>query len=362
MVEVQRAPATLNGERDRPVATVVIVPWQHFWLTRACLESVYAFTPQPFELIYVDGNSPRRVRSYLEREARRRNFTLLRSNRYLTSSEAHNLALPYVSGDYVAFIDNGTLVSPGWLESLLDCARETGAWAVGPLYCNGDLRNMRVYSAAPDLRIVEDNGKRRLHETAPGAGKLAADVRGSLQRSPCGYVKSHCLLTTKAVLDRYGPFDEAYTNYQDSRDFCLWIQENGGSIYFEPRAIAVIVTPPPFAWGDLPMYLLRWSDAWLQPSIRHFARRWRIDADDYMLLGGVRFRDVERRKLFHLLIGAAYRLGGRRGAQAARRLVDYAFSHVLEPTIVKRLERERLRSRSIETSTATMPVASSESI
>lgn len=327
--------------------TVIVCPWQQFSRTKASLDSIFAFTSQPFELIYVDGNSPPKVRRYLEQQARARNFTLIRRDRYLTSAEAHNLALRHVQTKYVAFVDNGVLVTPGWLEAMIRCEHETGAWAVGPTYCTGSLAKMITYSAGPELRITEEDGQRRLHETAPCVGKPLADVRDSLQRRPCGYVKSHCMLTTKDVLARLEAFDERYTSYQEHRDFCLQIQRAGGSLFFEPSAVAVILTPPPLAWSDLPLFLLRWSDAWLQPSIRHFALQWGLRTDDPMLLGGVRFRDGERRRLFRPVQGVAYRLLGPRGGRMADRCIDTLFNRIIEPVVIARLERRRVRDGAV---------------
>ncbi len=325
-----------------PNVTLVVKPWQHFSHTRQSLESIYAFTPEPFVLVYVDGNSPPHVSRYLQAQSQKRGFTLIRTDRYLTSSEAHNIALPHILTKYVALLDNAMLVTPGWLSSLMRCAEETGAWVVGPVYCTGDLRRMITYSAAPDLRIIEEHGHRRLFETAPGVGKPLADIRGTLKRAPCGYVKSHCMFTRKEVLDHLGPFDESFTSFQDHRDFCLAVQEAGGSLLFEPEAVAVVTGPPPFDPSDLPMFLLRWSDAWLQPSIRHFAEKWRLDVDDHALQGGARFRNAERRKLFRRLEGIAARLFGSKGLAFADRCIDLLFERVLEPTVVARLERGRL--------------------
>ncbi|HEV2037929.1 MAG TPA: glycosyltransferase, partial [Candidatus Eremiobacteraceae bacterium] len=131
--------------------TIVVTPWQHFSQTRPALESIYAYTQPPFELVYVDGNSPPNVQRYLQEQARRRHFTLVRRDYYLTTSEAQNLASPHIRTKYVVYIENWVLVSPGWLSSLVRCAEETHAWAVEPLYCTGDVRAPIVYSAAPEL-------------------------------------------------------------------------------------------------------------------------------------------------------------------------------------------------------------------
>jgi GT2 family glycosyltransferase len=334
-------------ETTRAVAvTIVVTPWQDFSHTKTALESIYAYTRPPFALVYVDGNSPPHVQRYLQEQARTRDrFTLLRSDRYLTTSEAQNLALASTCSDYVVFLENWAHVTPGWLDALVRCAKETNAEAVIPLYCTGDPKAPTIYSAAPDLDIVEEHGARRLHETAPLAGVRLADVRGRLERRDCGYAKSQCMLVRRDTIDRIGGFDEGFTSYQGNRDFSLRLRAAGGNVCFEPSAVVVLVGPPPLAWSDLPMFLLRWSDAWLRPSIRHFAHKWRISEDDYVLLGGVRFRDVERRKLFWFVQAIARRLFGSRGRRLAERSIDLIFEQLIEPTITARLERHR---RSIE--------------
>jgi GT2 family glycosyltransferase len=335
---VSERPNALPGSE----VTIVVSPWQHFSAVKASLESIFAFTQPPFELIYIDGNSPPNVARCLQDEARKRGFTLVRTDRYLTSSEAHNIGMRYVRTEYVVFVDNCTLVTPGWLSALLRCAKETQAWVVGPLYCSGDPSDPTVYSAAPELNIIEENGKRRLHETAPYAGKRLAAVRGDFHRGPCGYVKSYCMLTRKRVVERLGAFDQRFTSYQEHRDFCLDVQKLGGSLVFEPESIVVIALPPPFEWTDLPLFFLRWSDAWLRPSISHFASKWNLPENDHMLLGGVRFRNVERRRLLWPLVSAGQRLLGRPGRRAAEIAIDAFFERVLEPTVIARLERERI--------------------
>jgi len=321
--------------------TIVVVPWQHYGETAGTLESIYAFTGAPVRLVYVDGNSPPDVQRYLQQQAQRRGFTLIRSDRYLTSSEARNLALAHVQTKYVAFLDNGAFVTQGWLEKLVRCAEETGAWVVEPLYCYGDAANPTIYSYAPELRIEERGGIRTLVETAPLFRTPLADARAALQRAPAGYAKFHCALIRSDVLARLHAFDEGYANYQDHRDFGLAVQHAGGTIYCEPDAVAMLIEAPRLRWSDAGLFLLRWSNAWLRPSIRHFSKVWRIDENDEGLQGGTRFRNVQRRALFSRVRRFARRLAGWRGVAAVDAVIDAVFDRVLEPAVVARLERRR---------------------
>jgi hypothetical protein len=334
--------------------TIVISPW-HFSATRSSLESIFAFTEEPYELVYVDGNSPPQIESYLQTRARERGFSLLRCDRYLTSSEARNIGMQHVSTEYVVFVDNCTIVSPGWLSSLIQCAQETGAWAVGPLYCQGAGADPTVYSAAPALQIIEENGRRRLHETAPHAVKRLADVRQTLQRGPCGYVKSFCMLTRKSVVELLGGFDERYYAFQEHRDFCLSIAAAGGSLVCEPAAVVFLETAG-IALTDLPMLALRYSDAWLRPSVAHFAAKWNLPENDHIVQGVVRYRDNERRRMFQPLLSAGARALGWRGRRMAEIIIDAFFDGIFEPTFVRKLECVRLAARRPSLRSAIAPV------
>ena len=105
--------------------TVVVAPREQFGWTRPALESIFAHTEVPYNIVYVDGGSPAPVRRYLALRARQRGFRLLRTEHHLSPMEARALALPHVDTEYVCFIDNDVLVTPGWLARLVRCADET---------------------------------------------------------------------------------------------------------------------------------------------------------------------------------------------------------------------------------------------
>ena len=139
----------------RTPPSIVITQREGFSRSRESLLSVLANTPQPYELIYIDGGSPPEVRDQLRRLSEERGFRLIRYERFLSPNEAREAALPHVSGEYTAFLDNDVLVGEGWLEGLLACAEETGAGVVAPGHqagtmegvvtqCGQDARHRRV--------------------------------------------------------------------------------------------------------------------------------------------------------------------------------------------------------------------------
>jgi hypothetical protein len=261
------------------LVTVAVVPRGRLTMTRPALERMYEATTTPFQLVYVDGGSPRHIRAYLEGEARQRGFQLIRTDHYLAPNEARNLAAPAVRTQYVVFIDNDVLVTPGWLDALVRCAEETGAWAVGPLYCIGPPELERIHMATGDCHVLEEGG-RRLVDRHRRVDALWADMRASLRREPVELVEYHCMLVRMEALERLGPLDERLLSARDHLDLCMAIRDAGGQIYFEPASVITWMAPPPLAWSDLPYFLRRWSEQWNRTSLERFDHKWALNEEE----------------------------------------------------------------------------------
>jgi GT2 family glycosyltransferase len=333
---------------DNARVTIVVVPREQFSKAQISLESIYAATSPPFRLIYVDGNSPPSLRRYLEQQATARGFQLIRTDNYLTSNEARNIGLQEVHTEYVAFLDNDVFVQPGWLHALLRCAHETEAWVVGPLYCYGiDGRSgepQTVHVAGAHLRIVDD-GIRRLEEKGRYVNQSVAEVRPQLHREPIDLVEFHCMLVRTDVFKRIGLLDEKLLSFLDHIDFCLTVRQAGGTVYFEPDAVVTHLAPPPFAPMDLPYFLLRWSNAWLRPSIRHFASKHCLRMREQDFGGHFWFRDQHRRRLIAGIRRTIQRFLGNRWLSMASTVDRIVFDRLIEHTIVRRMQRTRARDR-----------------
>ncbi|OWY69443.1 glycosyl transferase family 2 [cyanobacterium TDX16] len=265
-----------------PQVTIVVAPRERFSYTRQSLESIYANTSIPFELIYVDGNSPAGVQRYLEAVAQEKGFQLIRTNYYLFPNHARNLGLARVNTKYVAFVDNDVIVSPGWLEALIQCAEETGATAVGPLMCHEEPVHEVVHCAGGEARVVWDaTGRRRLREKMYKQGHQVVDVRPKMQRTQTELCEFHCMLVRAQIFEQLGFFDELMLNSKEHLDFCMSVIQAGGTVYFEPSSIITYVPGQPLKPTDLHFYMLRWSDAWELASLSRLREKWQLAEDSY---------------------------------------------------------------------------------
>jgi hypothetical protein len=222
------------------------------------------------------------------------------------------------------------------------CAEETGAWTVGPLYLIGEPEKQIIHMAGAELKIIDDGGGRQLRERHRFSNVPLAQVRDQLVREPTGLVEFHCMLVRTDVFDRLGPLDEGLISVLDHVDFCMSIANAGGSIFIEPAAVVAHLSPPPYAVYDLPYFFLRFSDAWLDASVRRFAHKHHLQLTDAEFDGHRRFRNGHRLRLLGRARGALRRLAGNRGVAIA----DAFFTNVvcdrwIEQAIVRPLERQR---------------------
>ncbi|MBE9189241.1 glycosyltransferase [Gloeocapsopsis crepidinum LEGE 06123] len=265
--------------------TLVIVPRERFSYTRESIESIYEHTKIPFHVVYVDGNSPPAVQRHLQQQAQDKGWELIRTEYYLSPNQARNLGLARVKTQYVIFVDNDVIVSPGWLSALVQCADQTQATVVGPLVCQDRPVHEVVHCAGGENHIWIDNTgdrtRRRLREKMYKQGQRVANVQNSLQRQQTELAEFHCVLVRTEIFQRIGFLDEAMLNTKEHLDFCMSVMQAGGTVYFEPTSIVTYVPGPPLVLSDLHYYILRWSDAWTLSSLHHFRDKWNLAEDGY---------------------------------------------------------------------------------
>ena len=267
------SPSTGATSGAEPEVTIVVTPRERFGLSRASLESIQANTTVPYDLVYVDGNAPSKVADYLTTAADRQGFRLLSSSEYLSPNRARNLGLAEVTTPYVAFVDNDLIVAEGWLARLLECAAETGAAVVGPLYMEGDPEQNIVHMAGGDYRFDGDDGNRTFSTVHRLQGERLNELDVDLVREPVDFVEFHCMLARTDFIRSLGGLDEALLSTREHLDVCLAASERGEKVYFEPGSRVTYLTPPPIDRSDMSFFLRRWSERWNEASLDHFCAK-----------------------------------------------------------------------------------------
>ena len=275
---------------NHPQVTIIVVPRERYQFARESLESLYANTTFPFDLVYVDNNSPTSLRRYLETQADLKGFKLVRSERYLSPNAARNFGLRHVSSKYVVFVDNDVVFAPNWLTALVDCTEATGATAVGSLVCQYQPYHEIVHCAGGEYMSASEyaeftagtysDRKWVIEEKTPYQNQRVAAVSDRLKREPTGFVEFHSMLVRTEIFEQIGMLDEGFSCTKEYLDFAMSVTKVGGKIYLEPASVVTFRTHPPapaLQWSDLPYFMLRWSDAWEMSNLLHFQQKWQVE-------------------------------------------------------------------------------------
>lgn len=273
----------------KPRATIVITQRDRVSAMPEALASLFNDTPEAFDLIYVTGPLPRRARTWLDDQARKRGFRSIEVDRPLTPAEARNIGLKHANTDFVVFAENDVIFKKGWLSALIACADETNADVVAPLICEG----RAIHTIIHHVGEVETNaamfdaveaGERDFDEAFMLQGRTVKEAADFLVRRRTLSVEMHCFMVRRALFERIGPFDPDIVS-KEYLDFSWAVRKAGGSIWVDPSAVVTFLVPSsedPVRLSDLPYFLLRWSRAWQKRSHDALKLKWGLKEDGFI--------------------------------------------------------------------------------
>lgn len=270
---------TMERADARPIVTVIILFRERYGLTESVIDQIARTIRMPARLIYVDAGTPEGLRARITARSTEWGLEVIRFDERLWPSQVRRRIAGSIDTKYAVFIDNDMHVLPGWLERLVECADETGAGLVGPLYLWGDNgRSERVHMAGGELTTTPDPRGILLYERHRHVNEQAGDLE--LKRGPTDFVEFHCMLLRRELYQAPGMFDDNIVCVHEHIHAALLCREMGYSIYMEPSARVVYLAYVPYALADLEVFRWRWSSEAAMSTIAAFATRWGFVNDD----------------------------------------------------------------------------------
>ncbi len=234
LVEAERAAgpdeAPVSIELADPRVSIVIPCFNKAELTLTCLQSLQATTdPTLYEVILVDNGSDDATIN-LARAAGPR-LRVVRNEENTGFGPACNQGAALARGEYVLFLNNDTILLPGWLDPLVAALDEDpGLAAVQPklLYPDGRLNDAGG--------LVFGGGEPWIY----GKGSPEPDApQYSCRRAP-DYASGACLLVRAEAFGQVGGFDDRYAPaYYEDTDLSFALRAAGWRVLFEPTSRVV---------------------------------------------------------------------------------------------------------------------------
>ncbi len=201
-----------------PSVSVVVLTYNNWAYTKACLESLLQQTDYPgaWEIVVTDNASSDETVTHLtEWAAREPRMKLVLNQDNLGFSAGNNTGLAAASGDYLVMLNNDTVVTRGWLLTLL-----------------------RHFQADPSLGLLGPATNHIGNESmVPVAYKSITEMPAAArcytmahmgELFPMRTLAFFCVMMPRAVYERVGPMDETFgRGFFEDDDYCRRIEEQG---------------------------------------------------------------------------------------------------------------------------------------
>jgi glycosyltransferase involved in cell wall biosynthesis len=212
-------------------ASIIIPVFNNLHLTQQCLDSIFQnTTPGLYEVIVVDNGSTDGSREYLQSLEPRIRY--IRNPGNLFFARGCNRGAWAARSANLLFLNNDTVVTPGWLEAMLEVltqSPEIGIVGNKQLFpASNPIYSGLVWHAGMTFTEQKDSWHVFF-------GFDADHPAVNVQRDyPC--VTGCCLLIRKSLFERLRGFDPWFQNGYEDTDLCLRAGQAGARIVYTPKS------------------------------------------------------------------------------------------------------------------------------
>lgn len=204
----------------RDTISIIILTYNQLEYTKMCIESIFEYTNEPFELIMVDNGSTDGTMEYLKSivsfSPSLVRYKVIQNSENMGFARGCNQGIEDAAGEYILLLNNDVIVTEGWLKRMLSrLKQDSSAGIVGP--CSNKVSGLQFEPDAVYSTMKE------MHEFARGFG-----VQNSGRVLESARLVGFCMLIKMEVLDKTGLLDEMFSsgNFEDD-DLCIRAQQAG---------------------------------------------------------------------------------------------------------------------------------------
>ncbi len=271
-----------------PVTVSIIIPvFNKVAFTRQCLASIarHASDRVQHQVIVVDNASSDETDAWLKDLSGRDPRVLhIRNETNLGFSRANNVGAELATGRYVLFLNNDTIVQPGWLEAMVDVAEaDPRVGIVG-------IKQLFPYTNRIHHTGMIFGADRRPQHIYPHADASLPHVNKQREYQS---VTGSCLLMPRQLFVDCGMFDEGYRNGYEDVDLCLTVRARERTVVCCTRSFIyhygqITETRTADDDANLLRFMSRWGDRITPDELTYFrADQKEIEASRHVAAGPV---------------------------------------------------------------------------
>jgi GT2 family glycosyltransferase len=202
------------------LVSIIIVSYNNPDRIKECLESILEKTHYPrYEVIVVDNGSTPDVIEYLSAIGKHNpRVRVILNNKNLGFARANNIGFQAMNNEsqYVVLLNNDTVVTRGWLSTLVHWLHDPAVGLVGPVTgLNGSANEAAIETNYRDLGEME-----------VFANQYSAQHRGDCFDIPM--LAMYCVAMRRKVFEEIGPLDEQFgVGMFEDDDYTLRILRKG---------------------------------------------------------------------------------------------------------------------------------------
>lgn len=210
-----------------PKVSIIVLNWNGKKFLRNCLDSLQKITYSSFEIIVVDNNSKDGSQKFVKKNYKK--VILMENKENYGFAKGNNIGFRASAGDYILILNNDTIVTPGFLDSLMKDFED----------------NPEIACLQPQIILSEKK------QFLDGVGAFLT-FTGFLYHF--GYLKDRmqpkynkkmkifsakgaCMLLRRKAIEKVGLFDEDFFIFFEETDLCFRLWLAGYVVMYEPKSI-----------------------------------------------------------------------------------------------------------------------------